>query len=163
MIYSIWFLTYIMQLLFKWTPQKHQIKTGCSLCKKTQCTKTPVLKMMLICRYHCYNNCISHNKFFFFKLVGDYLNNNNKKLCQTFLKVFASSDSHHMFIDLQSRLKKFCPCQCSCLKSHFMSSLTFSHRASSMQDRCFATFQRTFFIYLINKYISSDICLTVHH
>ena len=43
-------------------------------------------------------------------------------------------------------------------------SLTFRHRASSKQDRHFATLQRTLFIYLINKYISlSDICLTVHH
>ena len=42
--------------------------------------------------------------------------------------------------------------------------LTFRHRASSIQDRHFATLQRTLFIYLINKYISlSDICLTVHH
>ena len=42
--------------------------------------------------------------------------------------------------------------------------LTFRHRASSIQDRHFATLQRTPFIYLINKYISlSDICLTVHH
>ena len=42
--------------------------------------------------------------------------------------------------------------------------LTFRHRASSVQDRRFATLQRTFFIYLMNKYISlSDICLTVHH
>ena len=41
--------------------------------------------------------------------------------------------------------------------------LTFRHRASSIQDRSFATLQRTLFIYLINKYISlSDICLTVH-
>ena len=43
-------------------------------------------------------------------------------------------------------------------------TLTFRHRASSVQDRRFATLQRTLFIYLINKYISlSDICLTVHH
>ena len=42
--------------------------------------------------------------------------------------------------------------------------LTFRHRASSTQDRQFATLHRTLFIYLINKYISlSDICLTVHH
>ena len=42
--------------------------------------------------------------------------------------------------------------------------LTFRHRASSTQDRRFATLQRTLFIYLINKYISlSDICLKVHH
>ena len=42
--------------------------------------------------------------------------------------------------------------------------LTFRHRASSIQDRLFATLQRTLFIYLINKYISlSDIYLTVHH
>ena len=42
--------------------------------------------------------------------------------------------------------------------------LPFRHRASSIQDRHFATLQRTLFIYLINKYISlSDICLTVHH
>ena len=42
--------------------------------------------------------------------------------------------------------------------------LTFGHRASSVQDRRFAAHQRTFFIYLINKYISlSDNCLTVHH
>ena len=42
--------------------------------------------------------------------------------------------------------------------------LTFRHRSFFMQDRCFATLQRTLFIYLINKYISlSDICLTVHH
>ena len=42
--------------------------------------------------------------------------------------------------------------------------LTFRHRASSIQDRRFATLQRTLFIYLINKHISlSDICLTVHH
>ena len=39
--------------------------------------------------------------------------------------------------------------------------LTFRHRASSIQDRHFATLQRTLFVYLINKYISlSDICLT---
>ena len=43
-------------------------------------------------------------------------------------------------------------------------SLTFRHRASSIQDRHFTTLQRRLFIYLINKYISlSDICLTVHH
>ena len=43
-------------------------------------------------------------------------------------------------------------------------TLTFRHRASSIQDRRFATLQRTLFIYFINKYISlSDICLTVHH
>ena len=42
--------------------------------------------------------------------------------------------------------------------------LTFRHRASSIQDRRFATLQRTLFIYLINKYILlSYICLTVHH
>ena len=42
--------------------------------------------------------------------------------------------------------------------------MTFRYRASSIQDRRFATLQRTVFIYLINKYISlSDICLTVHH
>ena len=42
--------------------------------------------------------------------------------------------------------------------------LTFRNHASSLQDRRFATLQRTLFIYLINKYISlSDICLTVHH
>ena len=42
--------------------------------------------------------------------------------------------------------------------------LTFRHPASSIQDRRFATLQRTLFIYLINKYISlSPICLTVHH
>ena len=42
--------------------------------------------------------------------------------------------------------------------------LIFRHRASCIQDRRFATLQRTLFIYLINKYISlSDICLTVHH
>ena len=42
--------------------------------------------------------------------------------------------------------------------------LTFRHRASSVQDRRFATLQRTLFIYLMNKYISlSDICLIVHH
>ena len=42
--------------------------------------------------------------------------------------------------------------------------LTFTHRASSIEDRSFATLQRKVFIYLINKYISlSDICLTVHH
>ena len=42
--------------------------------------------------------------------------------------------------------------------------LTFRHRASSVQDRHFATLQRTRFISLINKYILlSDICLTVHH
>ena len=41
---------------------------------------------------------------------------------------------------------------------------TVRHHASSIQDRRFATFQRTLFIYLINKYISLfDICLTVHH
>ena len=41
--------------------------------------------------------------------------------------------------------------------------LTFRHRAFSIEDRHFATLQRTLFIYLINKYISlSDICLTVH-
>ena len=43
-------------------------------------------------------------------------------------------------------------------------TLTFRHRASSIYDRRFDTLQRTFFIHLINKYISlSDICLTVHH
>ena len=42
--------------------------------------------------------------------------------------------------------------------------LNFRHRALCIQDRRFATLQRTLFIYLINKYISlSDICLTVHH
>ena len=41
--------------------------------------------------------------------------------------------------------------------------LTFKHRASSIQDRRFATLQRTLFIYLINKYVSlSDICVNVH-
>ena len=50
------------------------------------------------------------------------------------------------------------------LTQRFLESLTFRHRASSTQDRRFATLQRTLFIYLINKYISlSDICLTVHH
>ena len=43
-------------------------------------------------------------------------------------------------------------------------ALTFRHRSFSMQDRRFATLQRTLIIYLINKYISlSVICLTVHH
>ena len=47
-------------------------------------------------------------------------------------------------------------------------TLTFRHRASSIQDRRFAVLQRTLYIYIyiykINKYISlSDICLTVHH
>ena len=43
-------------------------------------------------------------------------------------------------------------------------SLTFRNRASPVQDRHFATLQRTLFIYLINKYISlSDIYLTVRH
>ena len=43
-------------------------------------------------------------------------------------------------------------------------ALTFRHRASSIQDRRFASLQRTLFIHVINKYISlSDICLTVHH
>ena len=43
-------------------------------------------------------------------------------------------------------------------------TLTFRHRASSVQHRRFATLHRTLFIYLINKYISSsDICLTLHH
>ena len=43
-------------------------------------------------------------------------------------------------------------------------TLTFRYRASCIQDRRFATLQRTLFIYLINKYISlCDICLTVHH
>ena len=47
---------------------------------------------------------------------------------------------------------------------HPFFSLTFRHRASSIQDSHFGTLQRTLFIYLINKYISlSDICLTVHH
>ena len=42
--------------------------------------------------------------------------------------------------------------------------LNVRHRASSIQDRHFATLHRTLFIYLINKYISlPDICLTVHH
>jgi len=42
--------------------------------------------------------------------------------------------------------------------------LTFMHHASSIQDRRFATLQRTLLIYLINKYVSlSDISLTVHH
>ena len=42
--------------------------------------------------------------------------------------------------------------------------LTFRHVRPVYMDRCFATLQRTLFIYLINKYISlSDICLTVHH
>ena len=42
--------------------------------------------------------------------------------------------------------------------------LNFRQRASSIEDRRFATLQRTLFIYLINKYISlSDTCLTVHH
>ena len=51
-----------------------------------------------------------------------------------------------------------------CLTNEVRRSLTFRHRASSIQDRHFATLQRTLFIYLINKYISlSDICLTVHH
>ena len=46
----------------------------------------------------------------------------------------------------------------------FFSFLTFRHRPSSIQDRRFATVQRTLFIYLINKCISlSDIYLTVHH
>jgi len=45
-----------------------------------------------------------------------------------------------------------------------LNTLTFRHRASSIEDRHFATLQRALFIYLINKYISlSDICLTVHH
>ena len=42
--------------------------------------------------------------------------------------------------------------------------VTFRHRAFSIEDKRFATLQRTLFIYLINKHISlSDICLTVHH
>ena len=42
--------------------------------------------------------------------------------------------------------------------------LTFRYRASSIQDSLFTNLQRTFFIYLINIYISlSDICLTVNH
>ena len=42
--------------------------------------------------------------------------------------------------------------------------LTFRHHASSVWDRCFATLQRTLFVYLINKYISLyDIRLTMHH
>ena len=42
--------------------------------------------------------------------------------------------------------------------------LNFRLHASSIQDRRFATLQRTLFNYLINKYTSlSDICLTVHH
>ena len=49
-------------------------------------------------------------------------------------------------------------------KNKYKLSLIFRHRASSIQDGRFATLQRTFFIYLINKYISlSDIYLTVHH
>ena len=45
----------------------------------------------------------------------------------------------------------------------FCHHLIFRHLASSIQDRRFATFQRTLFIYLIKRYISlSDICLTVH-
>jgi hypothetical protein len=49
-------------------------------------------------------------------------------------------------------------------KCIFNLCLTFRHRASCMEDRHFATLQRTFFIYLTNKYISlSDIRLTVHH
>jgi len=43
-------------------------------------------------------------------------------------------------------------------------ALTFRHRASYVQDRRFATLQRTLFKCLINKYISlSDIFFTVHH
>jgi len=38
--------------------------------------------------------------------------------------------------------------------SHADLTLTFRHRASCIQDRRFATLQRTLFIYLINKYIS---------
>ena len=42
--------------------------------------------------------------------------------------------------------------------------LTFRNRASCIYDRRFATFYRTLFIYLINKYISlSDIYLTEQH
>ena len=53
---------------------------------------------------------------------------------------------------------------CTCYWYRDESTLTFRHRASSIQDRHFATLQRTLFIYLINKYISlSDIFLTVHH
>jgi len=48
--------------------------------------------------------------------------------------------------------------------SVLLNELTFRHRASYIQDRRFATLQKTLFIYLINKNISlSDICLTVHH
>jgi len=43
-------------------------------------------------------------------------------------------------------------------------TLNFSHRASSIFDRRFATPWRTLFVYLINKYIPlSNICVTVHH
>ena len=55
-----------------------------------------------------------------------------------------------------------CVSQCSIV--YGVSKLSFRHRTSSIQDRRFASLQRTLFIYLINKYISlSDICLTVHH
>ena len=48
--------------------------------------------------------------------------------------------------------------------SGLLVQLTYRHRASSIEDRRFATLQRTLSMYLINKYISlSDICLNVHH
>ena len=57
------------------------------------------------------------------------------------------------------------PCPVSqATDSHHSNALTFRHRASSIEDRRFATLQKTLFIYLINKYISlSDTRLTVHH
>ena len=58
----------------------------------------------------------------------------------------------------------FSSCLCTVWKSCFKCSLTFTPPASFIQDRRFATLQRTLFLYLINKYISlSGICLTVYH
>ena len=59
--------------------------------------------------------------------------------------------------------KNFCEYCTDCIRQSEV-SLTFRHRASSIEDRRFVTLQRTLLTYLINKYISlSDICLTVHN
>ena len=62
-----------------------------------------------------------------------------------------------------SKLLNLCPCLYNvmqkvvtlsiCCVFHMLLALTFRHRASSIQDRRFATLQRTLFMYLINKYI----------
>jgi len=68
-----------------------------------------------------------------------------------FIKEFLNVYYHHL-----SRIYAFF--------AHFLAHDWLEVLTDFLQDRRFATLQRTLFIYLINKYILlSDICLTVHH